>query len=65
MFPETTDFSQCVVHSIGDDLALSIAKEVANDIKNKGIPIERSYPEDGELIMSVDEDKLKGDNDNE
>ena len=53
------------IYSIGDDLALSIAKEVANDIKDKGIPIGKIYPEDGELIMLVDEDKLKGDNDNE
>ena len=54
-----------IIYSIGDDLALSIAKEVANDIKDKGIPIGKIYPEDGELIMLVDEDKLKGDNDNE
>lgn len=54
-----------IIYSIGDDLALSTAKEVANDIKNKGIPIDKIYPEDGELIMLVDEDKLKGDNKNE
>lgn len=53
------------IYSISDDLALSTAKEVANDIKDKGIPIGKVYPEDGELIMLVDEDKLKGDNDNE
>lgn len=54
-----------VVQSVSDDLALSIAKEVANDIKNKGIPIDKIYPEDGELIILIDEMKLKGDNKNE
>ena len=34
-------------------------------LNDKGIPIGKIYPEDGELIMVVDEDKLKGDNDNE
>lgn len=34
-------------------------------IKDKGIPIGKIYPEDGELIMLVDEGKLKGDNNNE
>lgn len=54
-----------IIYSVSDDLALSIAKEVANDIKNKGIPIDKIYPEDGELIILIDEMKLKGDNKNE
>ena len=54
-----------VVQSISDDLALSIAKEVADDVKDKGIPIGKIYPEDGELIILVDERKLKGDNKSE
>ena len=55
MFPETTDFSRCVVHKIGD--RININPNVKDEFL-RIVSIERSNDGDGELLIKTENSGL-------